>query len=1300
MINNEMNENIVEPLTIGDNSQIDVPEDEEIVIGYSLERMKYSDNALRADIVWNNGMQWDNALASQEDNTYGLDPRAADDFSFVDDTLVGAIQYIMDNEGEHSACIEFFEDDGGLPGDLYAGPFCLEQADYSMIAPVDPWVNEYIAPFDAVEFNGGETYWVTVYGNYDYPPQAFLAAHSDNINLSQCAFKSSYFGFPNWVPGEDVFGIPYDVAFILYGVPEHDISVTNIISPIDEQELCECLPVSVEVSNFGASDEENVPVTIDIRNALFDDSFEDPINVVWKRDCGKWDLSMTDTGNPSVATPLTGNYMAQFKSGQGTPLDCMLYEKDYENFENLCNPMMSFYMWHDTYGSDDYLEVWVDPGTSVFEFVAGPFERLCCPGCPQGWIEHIVDLGDYAGLPFVRVGFMGYSDGVNGAYNLHIDDVSKYDLEYYAETEIDIASGETVVVEFAEDWCPCGWGEIFNSYVDFDLIACAKIDGDEVPANDCLDDVVTVYFPFEEDVAAIEITEPVAADPGPYEMCGIIKNVGQVEMSCFKAKMRVYDIVPGALAPVLLEEFNDAGWPLYDFPPAGWTVDGSGHWRAQTSSWYGNTQSMSGLPNAMFYWSPSETATPPGIQMITPPIDMAGKLLWQVEFDHYINDWSGGYTLELQASTDLVNWVTIADWPGTDMQPGVHETISGDYGVGGDVYFAWSFAQGATFSIDYWGVDDILISAADAVYTTEIYYDEVCIEYLDVCQEETVCFEDFTPPQPWPDCDTVKYGICLEVNPCDPLDDNPLNNKICEIFTVEFYRDILVQSITGPCEATSKGDVIYSQFPVIANAFTSDAGAGYLVQDDFFGLTDAIGGLSWWGITWFWTGSGWTPGTPDDMEFEVKFYDDAGGSPGAEVWSDTFGPSDYTREDYLPFSTDISYMWTVEIAPCANVEPGWLSIQATYDPDGDYFLWLNSDQGNLNALQNGAPISPANNVAFNLTACDSAAPPVDCYIPCGEADIIAVIENAGTHDEIVDLFVELQEFITDPEVGTTVLTATLDNVAIASGATYEANFGTYDFADSGVYLLIISAPLAGDCDTDNNEMSIGIGVDCCPPVSMHYPDPLYPNGENNWYTRSVDVEITASDPLCPDPCLGTSSGMGEIHYIVDGGSEVIVPGDTAEFKLTSDGVHLVEYWAVDAAGNVEDPFTFEIAIDKTAPSISLLYNVYQDEAGAWHVDFTAALGEATSGGNRVEFYIGSGLEKTDSDPPYEWSIDWIDDYKTVTFKAVGYDNAGNDGEDTVPGSEIAEEITAHSHAHQYIKSKTLSVLHKQLPRSR
>jgi hypothetical protein len=151
--------------------------------------------------------------------------------------------------------------------------------------------------------------------------------------------------------------------------------------------------------------------------------------------------------------------MAEFNCGAGGDnSDNMIYEKDYESFEDKCHPMLSFYMWHDTLGSEDYIEVWIDTGDSVgganWEFVDGPFSRLCCPGCPLGWMEHIVDLGAYAGDPDIRIGFKGYADANPQAYNIHIDDVSKYDQEFYQEKLVDIDVGETVDVEF-DDWCLC-----------------------------------------------------------------------------------------------------------------------------------------------------------------------------------------------------------------------------------------------------------------------------------------------------------------------------------------------------------------------------------------------------------------------------------------------------------------------------------------------------------------------------------------------------------------------------------------------------------------------------------------------------------------------------------------------------------------------------------------------------------------------------------------------------------------------------------------------------------------------------
>jgi hypothetical protein len=1300
MINNEENIIDTEPLNIGDDSGISNADTDDPEMVYQLEKTYLYEGSYRGVVVYDNGMFFDTICCSMEDTAYGLDCHQADDFVFAETTAVHDVHWVAGYWNgvttPSSWELQFYEDDGGVPGDIYAGPFEIEWDDITrVLISGEYW--EFSVAIDEVVFEGGQKYWLDLWGNLDVFPQCGWGAHYFSIIGSQALWGSDYFGFPYWTEGVVVLGLEHDMAFQLTQKPDHDVAATAILSPYSEQELCGCLPVSIEVSNLGIADEEDVPVSAEIRRGIFEDSFEDPIGMVWDTmgvDCG-WSLTSWDSGNPSVVTPHTGMYMAEVNSGAGGMYgNCMLFEIDYENFEEFCNPWMSFYMWHDTYGSDDYLEVWVDPGTGVFEFVAGPFERLCCPGCPTGWIQHTVSLGAYAGLPFVRIAFKGYCDGNSQAYNMHIDTVEKFDQEFYAETTVDIAVGETVQVDFDEEWCPCLYGEVFDTYMDFEVIACTALDIDQNPDNDCISEMITIYFPFEIDVAAIEITEPVAADPGPYEMCGIIKNVGQTPQSCFKAKMNVHEL--GDLETIFFEDFAYACYPYYEWPPIGWTRDTT-NWRARCYGGY--TGSASGYPNAYFYWIPyGSTVTS---RLITTPIDATGYVSLQIDFDHYLSHYGGGYTLSVEISTDLVEWTRVAEWENPTGWGATHETIETAVGAGEVFYLAFTFSDGNPYNLNYWDIDDITVGGI--TMGDSIWYDEVCVEYLDVCEELEVCFEDFVPPMPWPDCDTKKYAICLSVNPCDPIDQNPLNNEVCDVLEVEFYRDILVQSLSAPCPAIDKGDLMFEMTPELDSWSFGNCGPVYgPCYDDFEGLTAQIAEMRFTGLT----AVPWTPCDPEGMEFEIIFYEGAyGGAPGDAVatYNLVAGSADLAVEATgLSYVGIPSYEWTAYFNPCVPaMEEGWVSIVSD-DAGGCIFAWQNSYDGNLNAYRPGGP--NGHDVAFSLWSGDcaggSTAPPVDCFIPCGEGDICAIIENAGTHDEIIDIYYELWEWVTDPMVGTLVTSGTIDNVAIASGDTYEACFGTYDFAEPGVYGIIVQAPLAGDCDPGNNEDLYGIGVDCCPPHSGHYPDPMYPNGENNWYTRSVDVEIVAIDLPCPDPCLGTASGVAEIHYIVDSGSEVVVPGDSAEFKLTTDGVHLVEYWAVDVAGNVEDPFTFEIAIDKTAPSISLLYNVYQDEAGAWHVDFTAALGEATSGGNRVEFYIGSGLEKTDTEPPYDWSIDWIDDYKTVTFKAVGYDNAGNDGEDSVPGSEIAEEITAHSHAHQYIKSKTTNVIFNQQPRSR
>jgi PKD domain len=78
----------------------------------------------------------------------------------------------------------------------------------------------------------------------------------------------------------------------------------------------------------------------------------------------------------------------------------------------------------------------------------------------------------------------------------------------------------------------------------------------------------------------------------------------------------------------------------------------------------------------------------------------------------------------------------------------------------------------------------------------------------------------------------------------------------------------------------------------------------------------------------------------------------------------------------------------------------------------------------------------------------------------------------------------------------------------------------------------------------------------------------------NWSNTSVTVTLSATDSL---------SGVAETHFVVDGG--VLQTGTSV--VLTTEGVHTVNYWSVDRAGNIESAHTTTVKIDLSAPSITV-----------------------------------------------------------------------------------------------------------------
>jgi hypothetical protein len=160
--------------------------------------------------------------------------------------------------------------------------------------------------------------------------------------------------------------------------------------------------------------------------------------------------------------------------------------------------------------------------------------------------------------------------------------------------------------------------------------------------------------------------------------------------------------------------------------------------------------------------------------------------------------------------------------------------------------------------------------------------------------------------------------------------------------------------------------------------------------------------------------------------------------------------------------------------------------------------------------------------------------------------------------------------------------------------------------------------------------------DTTPPESDFPPifDPPEPDGENDWFISNVTVFLNASDDL---------SGVKEIRYTIDGGPEQVITGSSGSFVLTEEGDDiLVEYWAIDNAGNVENPKnSFTIDIDKTPPLVKLSVKIIFDKGwNGWYILVHANATDAMSGMERIEFYYNDELQETvsGSGPEYVWTL--------------------------------------------------------------
>jgi hypothetical protein len=183
-------------------------------------------------------------------------------------------------------------------------------------------------------------------------------------------------------------------------------------------------------------------------------------------------------------------------------------------------------------------------------------------------------------------------------------------------------------------------------------------------------------------------------------------------------------------------------------------------------------------------------------------------------------------------------------------------------------------------------------------------------------------------------------------------------------------------------------------------------------------------------------------------------------------------------------------------------------------------------------------------------------------------------------------------------------------------------------------------------------------------------------GTNGWFKSAVQVSLSASD--------NNQSGVASTSYSVDGGATQTYTG---AFSIGNEGVHQVNFWSVDVAGNTEDQQSVAVKIDWTGPTalhsvsgvlnplgyytspvqvtlnssdnLSGVANVYYRLNGGNTINYTGTFTVSTDGTTQIDY--------SNTDVAGNNNLNWstvifrIDKTPPVTVATFSENNLGNHG---------------------------------------
>lgn len=306
-----------------------------------------------------------------------------------------------------------------------------------------------------------------------------------------------------------------------------------------------------------------------------------------------------------------------------------------------------------------------------------------------------------------------------------------------------------------------------------------------------------------------------------------------------------------------------------------------------------------------------------------------------------------------------------------------------------------------------------------------------------------------------------------------------------------------------------------------------------------------------------------------------------------------------------------------------------------YSYDG---VWINTDAHIILASTDG--LSGVEKICFTINGgSENMGTAISITTEGNHAVKYWSIDKAGNTESFHEISVKIDK---TPPVTTGILTPTPNESGWVNKLPVKMSFTATDNL-SGVAITTPSVTIAEEgireikySSRDNAgnieaEKIIIVKIDVTPPITI---DNYAYNGV--WVNKDQKIILTPTDKL---------SGLKAIYYTVDG-----IQSSGTSIAITAEGIHTVEYWSVDNAGNTETKHGLSVKIDKTPPVV---------EAGA---DIKVVM--VTPQGTVVTIRP-TVTDNFDPSPRVTTDAPPIFPLGTTTVTVTAIDHAGNIGKDTV-----------------------------------